>query len=92
MFVGAVEGQGKYVHSSINVAPIALNDWRCARFPACQKPQRECGGYRKNICIDFKDKINNQRFIGEHEERKQIYDLKRKRILEKERKKRNKKK
>ena len=92
MFVGAVEEQGNYVHSSINVAPIALNDRRCAWFPACQKPQRECGGYRKNICIDFKDKINDQQFIGENEEQKRLYDLKRKRILEKDRKKRNKKK
>ena len=91
MFVGAVEGQGQYVHSAINIAPISLNDRRCAWFPACGKLQRECGGNRKDLCQDFKIRINDNRFIAENEANKRAYNLKRKSLLEKERRKRKKK-
>jgi hypothetical protein len=90
MFVGAVEGQGQYVHSAINIAPISLNDRRCAWFPACGKLQRECGGNRKDLCQDFKIRINDNRFIAENEANKRAYNLKRKSLLEKERRKRKK--
>ena len=70
--------------SSFVQSPIDLNDRRCAWFPACGKLQRECGGNRKDLCDDFKNRINDG-FIAQNDANKRKYNLKRKIFIEKER-------
>ena len=80
------------IASSFVQSPIALNDRRCAWFLACGKLQRECGGNKKDLCDDFKNRIVNDGFIAQNDANKRKYTLKRKIFIEKERRIQKKKK
>lgn len=89
LFVGGFQAtdQRMYIPSNFNLAPVPISERRCAWFPDCQKPQAQCGGYKKELCIDFKHQIHNNDFIEENKRKKDEYDKKKKALKAREKRK-----
>ena len=91
MFVCAtnVLEQTPYITMNVCIAPVAVHEKRCAWFPACKMKQKICGGSRRDRCQYYKNMINDEEFIAKNNEDKRLHDLERKKLLMRNKRKRN---
>ena len=52
-----------YITANNGIKPIAENERRCAWYPECTAPRKECGGLQRVQCCNFRHRVHDEAFV-----------------------------
>lgn len=68
-----------YIPANNGIEPIPGNERRCAWYPECTAPRKECGGLQRAQCCNFRHRVHDEAFVSQMLKKKATLSRDRKR-------------